>query len=48
MWTAPCYQTEYGVTLSVDGIMDGVNAMPEQYYRSEAPLKPMASPFTDL
>ena len=37
------YQTEYGVTLSVDGIMDGVNAMLEQYYRFEAPLKPGAA-----
>ncbi len=33
------YQTEYGVTLSVDEITSGVNAMLEQYYRFEAPLK---------
>jgi HAD superfamily hydrolase (TIGR01509 family) len=34
------YQTEYGVTLSIDQIMDGVNAMLERYYRFEVPLKP--------
>ena len=34
------YQTEYGVTLSIDEIMDGVNAMLERYYRFEVPLKP--------
>ena len=34
------YQTEYGVTLSIDEIMNGVNAMLERYYRFEAPLKP--------
>lgn len=34
------YQTEYGVALSIDGIMAGVNAMLERYYRFEAPLKP--------
>lgn len=34
------YQTEYGVTLSIDEIMDGVNAMLERYYRYEVPLKP--------
>lgn len=33
------YQTEYGVTLSIDEIMAGVNTMLEQYYRFEAPLK---------
>ena len=33
------YQTEYGVTLSIDEIMAGVNAMLEQYYYFEAPLK---------
>ena len=38
---AACYyQTEYGVTLSIDQIMDGVNAMLERYYRFEVPLKP--------
>lgn len=34
------YQTEYGVTLSIDEIMDGVNAMLERYYRYEVLLKP--------
>ncbi len=37
------YQTEYGVTLSIDEIMDGVNAMLERYYRFEVPLKPGAA-----
>ena len=38
---AACYyQTEYGVTQSIDEIMDGVNAMLERYYRFEVPLKP--------
>ena len=37
---AACYyQTEYGVTLSIKEIMDGVNAMLERYYRFEVPLK---------
>lgn len=34
------YRTEYGVTLSIDEIMNGVNAMLERYYRFEVPLKP--------
>ena len=33
------YQTEYGVTLSIDEIMVGVNTMLERYYSVEAPLK---------
>lgn len=37
------YQTEYGVTLCIDEIMDGVNAMLERYYRFEALLKPGAA-----
>ena len=37
------YQTEYGVTRSIDEIMDGVNAMLERYYRFEVPLKPGAA-----
>jgi HAD superfamily hydrolase (TIGR01509 family) len=36
------YQTKYGVTLSVDEIMAGVNAMLEHFYRFEALLKPGA------
>lgn len=39
---AEYYRNEYGVTLSIDEIMDGVNAMLEQYYRYEVPLKPGA------
>lgn len=37
------YQTEYGVTQSIDEIMEGVNAMLERYYRFEVPLKPGAA-----
>ncbi|MCI8910765.1 MAG: HAD family phosphatase [Oscillibacter sp.] len=37
------YQSEYGVTLSVDEMMGGVNAMLERYYRFEASLKPGAA-----
>ena len=37
------YQTEYGVTLRIDELMNGVNAMLEQYYRFDAPLKPGAA-----
>ena len=37
------YQTEYGVTLSVDEITSGVNAMLERYYRFEVLLKPGAA-----
>lgn len=33
------FQTAYGVTLSVEKIIEGVNAMLERYYRFEAPLK---------
>lgn len=33
------YRTKYGVTLSINEITAGVNAMLEQYYRFEAPLK---------
>lgn len=37
------YQTKYGVTLSVAEIINGVNAMLEQYYRFEVLLKPGAA-----
>ena len=38
---AACYyQSEYGVTLSIDQIMSAVSAMLEQYYRYEVSLKP--------
>lgn len=33
------YQTEYGVTLSVEEIMAGINGMIEQFYIQKAPLK---------
>ncbi len=33
------YQSEYGVTLSIAEIKDGVNAMLERYYRDEVLLK---------
>lgn len=40
LYQAACYyQSEYGVTLSIEEIMKGVNAMLEQYYRDEVPLK---------
>ena len=39
------YQTEYGVTLSIDEIMDGVNGLLEGFYRSRAQLKPGAGEF---
>ena len=41
LFQAACYyRTEYGVTLSIDEIMNGVNAMLERYYRFEVSLKP--------
>jgi HAD superfamily hydrolase (TIGR01509 family) len=43
LYQAACYyQREYGVTLSTDEIMNGVNAMLEGFYRHEASLKPGA------
>lgn len=39
------YQTEYGVTLSVEEITDGVNSLLWDFYRREAPLKPGAGEF---
>lgn len=39
------YQTEYGVTLSVEEITAGVNAMLEDFYRHKAALKPGAGEF---
>lgn len=38
--TAQYYQNAYGVTLSIDEIMAGINAMLEDFYRNEALLKP--------
>lgn len=41
LYNAACYyRNEYGVTLSVDEIMDGVNRMVEKYYMNEVQLKP--------
>ena len=43
LYQAACYcQREYGVTLSTDEIMNGINAMLERFYRYEALLKPGA------
>lgn len=40
LYQAACYyRSEYGVTLSIAEIMDGVNAMLERYYQWEVPLK---------
>lgn len=39
------YQSEYGVTLSVGEIMDGVNGLLEDFYRRKASLKPGAGEF---
>ena len=40
---AEYYRNGYGVTLRVEEIMSGVNAMLEQFYQYEAPLKPGAA-----
>ena len=41
LYNAACYyKSEYGVTLSVDEIMDGVNRMVEKYYIKDIQLKP--------
>lgn len=40
---AEYYRREYGVTLSVEEIMDGVDAILERAYRYEVPLKPGAA-----
>ena len=37
---AEYYREHYGVTLSVKGIVDGVNAMVEQTYKTKVTLKP--------
>lgn len=39
------YQTQYGVTLSIEEIMDGVNGLLERFYRQQAQLKPGAGEF---
>lgn len=41
LYQAACYyKREYGVSLSTDEIMNGINNMIYKYYRDEAPLKP--------
>ena len=42
---AQYYQSEYGVELSLDEIVDGVNGLLEDFYRSKALLKPGAEEF---
>lgn len=43
---AACYcKSEYGIELSVDEIVDGVNAMVEDFYRYESALKPGVDEF---
>jgi len=37
---AEYYRHKYGVTRSIEEIMDGVNAMLEHFYQYDAPLKP--------
>lgn len=39
------YRTEYGVTLSSEEIIDGVNSLLERFYREQAQLKPGAGEF---
>lgn len=39
------YQSEYGVKLSTEEIMDGVNGLLEDFYRRRAPLKPGVGAF---
>ncbi len=46
LYQAACYyQKEYGVSLSTDAIMEGVNAMISDYYKDQAQLKPHAADF---
>ncbi|MBQ2973536.1 MAG: bifunctional hydroxymethylpyrimidine kinase/phosphomethylpyrimidine kinase [Clostridia bacterium] len=48
LYNAACYyKSEYGVTLSVEELMDGVNAMVEKYYRYEVPLKDGVAEFLE-
>ncbi len=49
LYQAACYyQKEYGVTLLVEEIMDGVNAMIEDYYRYEVQLKEGTAEFLEF
>lgn len=46
LYQAACYyKIEYGVTLSVDEIMNGINSMVERYYENDVALKPGADEF---
>lgn len=48
LYQAACYyRSEYGVTLSVDEIMNGVNNMVESYYRNEVSLKSGVAEFLE-
>ena len=46
LYQAACYYiSEYGVTLSVEEIMDGVNLMIRDFYLNDVKLKPYAADF---
>ena len=45
--SAEYYRTHYGVALSVEEIVDGVNAMIEDFYRNTVPLKKGVSEFLE-
>lgn len=46
LYQAACYYiSEYGVTLSVDEIMEGVNSMIKDYYFNDVGLKPYVADF---
>ncbi len=46
LYQAACYcKKEYGISLTVEEMMNGVNAMIEHYYMDEAVLKPGAKAF---
>ena len=48
LYQAACYYREqYGVPLSTDAIMDGVNAQIEKYYKYEIGLKPYTADFLE-
>ncbi len=45
--SAEYYRTHYGVTLSVEEIVNGVNGMIEDFYRNTVPLKKGAAEFLE-
>ena len=48
LYQATCYyQREYGVTLSSEELLQGINTMVEQYYTAEAVLKPGVAEFLE-